>query len=541
MPAKGPAFLLSIAMPPSHSWQVQPFELRHLLLGGKVIHAAIIAVILGIGFFIWMAMVAYAKVKPWLFRLLPELLSPSGKDELFMRSRSVRWASGKDLVSLRLKTGMQREKEPRVVLGRQGKHLLAAEQGQSVIVVGPTQTMKTSGLAIPVLLEWEGPVVAASVKTDLLSRTIAWRTNPIPALPSGKKHVWVYDPSGSTEYPKASWSPLAFAGTWTMAKSMAHAFVEAAYLDGGGVPGEFAFWYRTAEKLIAPYLLAASLAGLSMEEVVRWIDGQEVGEVAKILELSGEKAALTAAWANWNRDDRQRSSVYTTAETVLEPFADPIVAMNSARHEIDPRLLLDGGAHTLYVCAPSSDQQRFRPLFVALIRQVLSTAFQLSFKTGRPLRPPLLVLLDEAANIAPLPELDSIASTAAGHGIQLVTIWQDMAQIAARYGGRAETVVNNHRCKIFLSGISDPTTLQYVSTLAGEELVKTTSFTVDAVGKRSRTETQTAKKLLPTHSMRTLMPGEGVLIYGHLLPARLRLRPYFTDKVLWDRASQPFA
>ena len=40
---------------------------------------------------------------------------------------------------------------------------------------------------------------------------------------------------------------------------------------------------------------------------------------------------------------------------------------------------------------------------------------------ARPLDPPLLVVLDEAANIAPLAELDGLAATCAGHGVQLLT------------------------------------------------------------------------------------------------------------------------
>ena len=80
-------------------------------------------------------------------------------------------------------------------------------------------------------------------------------------------------------------------------------------------------------------------------------------------------------------------------------------------------------------------------------------------------------MLDEAANIAPLADLDALASTAAGHGVQLVTVWHDLAQINARYGPRAATVVNNHRAKLFLSGISDPSTLDYASHLIGEEEV----------------------------------------------------------------------
>ena len=77
-----------------------------------------------------------------------------------------------------------------MTLGRAGSALLAAESRQSVLVVGPTQTRKTSGLAIPAMLERAGPVIATSIKTDLLRDTIASRTA------SGR--VFVFDPTGCT-------------------------------------------------------------------------------------------------------------------------------------------------------------------------------------------------------------------------------------------------------------------------------------------------------------------------------------------------------
>ena len=49
-----------------------------------------------------------------------------------------------------------------------GRRLVAAERAQSVLVFGPTQSQKTTGFAVPAILGWAGPVVAASVKTDLL-------------------------------------------------------------------------------------------------------------------------------------------------------------------------------------------------------------------------------------------------------------------------------------------------------------------------------------------------------------------------------------
>src|SRR5207249_1880344 len=88
----------------------------------------------------------------------------------------------------------------RLTLGRANGKLIAAEPRQSVIVMGPTQSGKTTGLAVPAILEWEGPVIATSVKNDLASDTLKWREK--------MGNVWVYDPTCSTALPRATWSPL---------------------------------------------------------------------------------------------------------------------------------------------------------------------------------------------------------------------------------------------------------------------------------------------------------------------------------------------
>lgn len=415
----------------------------------------------------------------------------------------------------------------RLMLGRSGRRLLAAEARQSVIVVGPTQTYKTSGLAVPAILEWQGPVLATSVKTDLVKDTLGWRES--------LGRVWLYDPTASTGLPAAGWSPLAASLTWTGARRMAAALCGAARPGGSGLD-DADFWYATAAKLLAPLLLAAACSGRTMADVVRWVDEQEVGEVDAILEELAAVQARQAARASWRREDRQRSSVYTTAETVLEAFAEPGVAASASRSEIDPALLVDGGSSTLFICAPAHEQRRLAPVFTALVSQVLLVAYERVMRLGRPLEPPLLVVLDEAANVAPLSELDAVAATAASHGIQLVTVWQDMAQVAARYGARAATVVNNHRAKVVLSGISDPATLDHVSVLVGDEEVDQASTTTDAEGRRSTTRSVGSRRLAPADALRRIRPGEGVLVYGHLPPTRLRLRPWFADRGLARRS-----
>jgi len=407
------------------------------------------------------------------------------------------------LRSGRLTLGGLRSARPRAPL-------LAAERRASLVVLGPSQSGKTRGLAIPAVLEWDGPVIATSVKRDLVRDTIDHRARRGP--------TWVYDPTGSTGLDATTWSPLGACSTWQGARRTAAWLCTGARANAGGGSGEEDFWYAAAGKLLAPYLFAAALRGADMGQVVRWIDAQTEDEVAAALAWHGD--VLGAAAASWQRDERTRSSVFTTAEMVLEAFADPAVLRSAATSIIDAGRLLDGGAPTLYVCAPGHEQERLRPVFATLLHTVITAAYD----RGELARP-LLIVIDEAANIAPLRDLDAIASTAAGHGIQLVTVWQDLAQVRARYGERAATVVNNHRAKIVLSGISDPATLEYASRLIGEADVADHSLTIDASGAHSTTRSRRERPLAPDADLRRIRPGEGVLVYGHLPPARVRLRP----------------
>ncbi len=431
-------------------------------------------------------------------------------------TRGARWARRGDLRSLCVDAA--RPAPGRLTLGVVPGALrpigLAVEAGQSLVVVGPTQSGKTTCLAVPAIVGWRGPVLAASVKSDLLRHTLGVRR--------AQGRVWCVDPTGSTGQCASEWSPLPGCREWRRARRVAADLCETAKADGTTADGEF--WYATAAKLLAPLLFAAARERRTMADVVRWVDTQETAQVAEILERHGVTEALDAARATWYRDDRTRSSVYTTAETVLAPFAHEAAPVTAAvaGEPFEPRHLL-GGAHTVYLCAPAHDQRRLRGYFSALTQQVLAHAFVTATRLGRPLDPPLLVVLDEAAHIAPLPELDGLAATCASHGIQLVTVWQDLAQVKSRYGARAPTVLNNHRAKLFLPGIADPDTLEYASRLVGDEEVSHPSVTRDGRGARSTTSTPGARRLLPPEELRCLPRGSAVLVYGTLPAARLRL------------------
>lgn len=463
---------------------------------------------------------------------------------------SARWARRRELGPLLVPSGTPGARG-RVVLGAVGRAPVAAEPGQSVLVFGPTRSGKTSAVAVPAILGWDGPVVAASVKSDLLADTIAYRRRCGTVL--------CFDPTGATGEPSCHWSPLERAATWPGARRAAAGLAEGAKAVAGSL-ADGDFWLAAAAKLLAPLLFAAATGGRSMADVVRWVDTGEERAVLDLLETAGVPAALDAAWAHFAREERQRSSVATTAEVVLQPFADlpglagpaagpgpcgppgayadrlPVAPPGS---RLDPAALV-AGSNTLYLCAPAHEQRRLSPLFVAVLHDLVEHVVDTVTATRAPLEPSLLLVLDEAANLAPLPDLDALASTASGHGIQLVTVFHDLAQVTARYGPRAPTVANNHRVTLLLPGVTDPTTLEHVSTLVGDEEVVVPTTTWGARVAASTSAAPVRRRLAPPDVLRRLPADRAVVLAGTLLPALVSLRPWFRDPVLVARRDGRF-
>lgn len=432
------------------------------------------------------------------------------------------WARARQLGRLRADAD-----EGRLVVGRHGRRLIAVESRHSLLVLGPTQSGKTTGLAVPAILEWPGPVVATSTKGDLVDDTIGWRSR------LGDVHV--YDPAGATSYRCSGWSPLAGCGSWQGSCRVAWELAMAGKAAVGSGMNLADFWFAGAAKALAPYLYAAAWKGYGMNEVARWIDDEEKDGVLTILRPL-HLDAVSAHQSTFRREDRSRSSLFQVMQQIVGAYLDPDVAASARSAEIDADRLLDGEAHTLYLTSPHRDQERFRPLFSTLIGQVVNAVYRRHATDGRPIDPPLLLVLDEAANIAPVDDLPTIASTAAASGLQVVTVFQDLAQVRRRFGESAGTVVNNHRAKLLLPGVSDLDTLDLASRLVGEEETERASTTADGSGRRSRTTAAHWRRLLPAELARQLRDGEGVLLYGNLPPARIRLRPWFKDRRLKRRA-----
>jgi len=256
--------------------------------------------------------------------------------------------------------------------------------------------------------------------------------------------------------------------------------------------------------------------------------------------VANEPAALDAFEAIWSLAEQRRGQVYAQVLGVIAAYTDPTVKEASAGTRFTAERLLEGQANTAYVSLPAHEQRRLGPLSVALVQDVIELAFERSRNRGAPIDPALLVVLDDAASSAALPQLDVYAASAGGYGVQLVTAFRHLSQMRARYDDRAEAVFANHRAKVILSGVTDPETLALLSHLLGDETIRQLA-TPAALAKATKDrggDSEAARSgargrgASPAEALGWISPGHGVLLYGHLPPAPITLRPWFRDRQL---------
>lgn len=464
----------------------------------------------------------------------------AGRAGLRLRSggagQGARWARTPELRRLR-GGGARHAGAGRLVLGRHGGRLLCAEQRHALVAFGPPQSGKSAGIAIPALLEWAGPAVASSIKTDLLSATLARRQAVGPAF--------VFDPFGLAGGPSHTWSPLHAARTWDGALEVAWRLAGAGELNHATVEGGD-FWAVAAEQRLAPLLYAAASSGAGMDSVVRWTHGQGAreldetlaritGEAANEAQLGDAHAAYDAVRAFEAQADRTRTSIEATAQTLMRAYRFQQVQRSAQTSEITADRLLDEAA-TLYLIGDAKASKLLRPIFLALLGEVVDRAYERATQAGGRLERPLLLCLDEAGNVAPLPSLAEIASTAPSHNIQLVTIFHDLAQARTRYGQQAESLVNSHRARILLPGVADLETLRYFSGLTGEEEARDRTHTTGAGG-TTRSTSRRRRPLVAPEALRQLPEHHALLLYGRIAPTQIRLRLWFEDRRLRRLAS----
>ncbi|WP_233600256.1 TraG/TraD/VirD4 family protein [Micromonospora sp. M71_S20] len=145
--------------------------------------------------------------------------------------------------------------------------------------------------------------------------------------------------------------------------------------------------------------------------------------------------------------------------------------------------------------------------------------------------PPLLSILDEAANICRLRQLPNLYSYYGSHGLPIITILQSYPQgvdVWGREGMRKLWSAANVRT--YGGGVADPDWLEELSKLIGDHDVTTrsTSSSGSGWGQRSVSHATRRQRILDVSDLHALPRGRMVVYASGAPPALARTAPWQT-------------
>ncbi|HET7475206.1 MAG TPA: TraM recognition domain-containing protein [Dermatophilaceae bacterium] len=403
----------------------------------------------------------------------------------------------------------------------------------SALTIAPARAGKTTRLAAGRVVDAPGAVVATSTKADLVRLTAHAR---------GRGRVHVFDPDRLLAWPTTCrWDATAGCADVREATTRARAMVAARPLGGGRNAG---FFEGASQTVLAALLHAAALDGRSMADVLTWARDFTDDTPYDILRTH---PGASHGWVDDLRTFCRAGAPETVSSTamslglVLGALTDPAVLdllCPEPGTGLDVEAFVRDGTDTLYLVSEGGAGVATAPLVTAFAAAVVTAARRHSqtTPTGR-LDPPLTLVLDEAANVAPLPDLPTLMADGGGRGITTWAFVQSFAQLRTRWGrDGADTIWGATSIKLILGGCTEADDLERLSKLIGDRRVPRRSTTTptglltrSTTGNASTSTSSERERVLPVEAIARIPTGQALMLY-RALPAALITLPGW-----WER------
>ena len=394
--------------------------------------------------------------------------------------------------------------------------------------IAPPRAGKSAYLAIGRIVDAAGPVVATSTKADVFRVTVKKR--------SDHGHVFVFDFDGITRWPDhARWDMVDGCDNPDAAQSRAAAIVNARPAGSAGMKDSAHF--VEGVKIILRSLLhaAALLPGGTMRDVIRWAQDFTDHEPSAILrDLSPNGAIWARELDQWCREDAPETigNTKTTLSRITASLTDarvlallcPAPTTDGAPDGVEPVAAFRArdfvtSTDTVYCLVDDSRESSTAPIITALVSAIIEEAKSVSQHTtsGR-LPTAMTLILDEVANVSPLPQLPNLMSDGGGRGLHTWIFAQSMSQLVGKWGPEAATTIfESSAAKIIFGGLADESFLEKISKLIGTHLVAQTSTSRqrNGTGKdtSSTSTSEREERRLKVEDIRKIPEGQALLLY----------------------------
>jgi len=404
---------------------------------------------------------------------------------------------------------------------RTGQMLAAPWNFVQLWIMGP-QSGKTSCVVVPQVCETKGPVFGTSNKRDLVDLTRGVR--------AGLGSLWIFDPQKvvAQDPPTWWWNPLTYVTDIAKASAMASLFSAAV---GSGDKGD-AYFEPEGEALLAQYLLAAAVAGETLNTVYGWLNDPDNSAPFTALTAAGETEVALAVRGTSRLPQDQRGGVFGTSRKMCRFLTDRHILSwvcptgpEDTRPQLNPDEFV-ASTDTVYAISKEGAGTT-RALTAALTVAVAEAAERRAEASplGR-LSPPLLMCLDEVANIVRWPQLPDLLSHYGSKGIVVSAFLQSYSQ-GARVWGREGMDALWSACNVrgIGKGIAETDFLKTVSLLVGDHDVASSSVSVGGNGgSRSRQLSNRREPILEVADLAAIPQARAVVLVSGVTASLVRLR-----------------
>ena len=420
---------------------------------------------------------------------------------------------------------------PGIPLGRSipgGQQLYALWEYVMIALAGP-RVGKTTTLVIPAILEAPGAVVTTSNKRDTVDAT----RDPRAQL----GQVWIFDPQAiALEQPTWWWNPLSYVKDDVKAFKLAEHFASSARADGAV---QDAFFEPAGQDLLAGMLLGAALQNRPITQVFTWLSEPTNQEPVDVLRAHDYDLIAADVQGVIMSPEKQRGGVYGTARQMasclkiraIERWVAPLGSNFSGdrRPQFDPDAFVRGTG-TLYSLSKEG-QGSAGALVTALTAAVVEAAEEYATgQAGGRLAVPMLVVLDEAANVCRWKNLPDLYSHYGSRGIPIMSLFQSWAQgqvVFGREGMRKLWSASN--VKLYLGGVAEAEFLRELSELVGDYDKSTASVSYNR-GIRSTNHQLRRERILDAAELSALPRGRAVMLSSGTPAALIETVPWMKGK-----------
>lgn len=391
----------------------------------------------------------------------------------------------------------------------------------AVAIMAP-RSGKTTSLAIPSMLNAPGPVLLTSNKAAGDAYTTAYEAR------AGMGAVWTMDPQQIAHASRDMWwNPLATAKSLDGANRLASHFL-AASVDASQ-QGDF--WSKAGSNILSQLLLAAALDERPITDIMQWLAFPADRTPLDILRDHDFAAVASQLKGTVEGPPETRDGIYETARQYAAALLNTEIAAwvtpqkNVAEFRpadfvtsTDTLFLLskDGGGGASALIAACADS-------------VMRAATAQAERAGGRLDPPMLAVLDEAANVCKISDLPDLYSHLGSRGIIPMTILQSYRQGQKVWGDAGmDAMWSASTVKVIGSGIDDPDFADKLSRLIGDHDVETTSTSHSESGKSTSVSLR-QERILPADAIRALPKGSALCFATGMRVAMLDLRPWYAE------------